>query len=273
MQDSVTAASPTGVTALPKVDIPARTNYPNPGYLGASSHVTIFSQLSGDDAPLQYSTTSIPGQGAQPPGLESTLGLDAEIHVSKLAECLKRLLASFSAAAFKNLISFWRATGANLALAEPLVDLCLDALDNLHSQSTQPEADQYVLYTRWLLRNSSRPLAIRPPLALQDFCYQSLGSDTRLEMVGLLICAVIRAASEIHTFPPLYLDGNRRQELMALAVKVTDAAVEAILSLDMLNDLQLVFQYENFISYTYVFGVQCMFWFPFLCFITSQYLI
>lgn len=172
---------------------------------------------------------------------------------------MENLLASFSAAEFKNLVSFWRATGANLALAEPLVDLCLDALDDLHLLSTQPRTNLYQSYARLLLRNSNLPLPIELPLALEDFCLQSLGSSTRLEILGLLICAVIRASSDVLTFPSLYLNSTRRQELMALAVKLTDAAVEAILSLDILNDLQLVFQYENFVSFSYVFGIQCTF--------------
>ncbi|KAM5349440.1 hypothetical protein ACJ41O_005945 [Fusarium nematophilum] len=241
----------------PVPSIPTRTNYPNPGYLGASSHVAIFSQLSEDEVPLQYSSP-IAADPVQVPAPESLLGFDGEMHATKVAECMRRLLGSFPSApsTFKDLVAFWRATGANLALAEPMVDLCRHALDDLHSLSTRSGTDQYVTYARMLLRNSSRPLAIQLPLTLEEFCSQSLGSHTRLEILGLLICAVIRATSEVHTFPSLYLDGTRRQELMTLAVKLTDVAVEAILSLDMLNDLQLIFQYENFISHSYVFGVQ-----------------
>ncbi|KAJ3495938.1 hypothetical protein NLG97_g3030 [Lecanicillium saksenae] len=253
---SVTVASPDAAISSPASSIPSWINYPNPGYLGASSHVAIFSQLSHDEVTLRYPTPSLPEQDAQLHSLESSLRPDAEIHVAKVAECMKRLFKSFPAAAFKDLITFWRATGANLTLAGPLVDLCIGALDNIQSQLTKHGSDPYVSYARKLLWASSLPLPIQPPLTLQDFCSQSLGSDTRLEIVGVLICAVIRASSEVHIFPPLYLDGNRRQELMALAVKLTDASVEATLSFDMLNDLQLMIQYENFISYTYVYGVQ-----------------
>ncbi|KAF9772549.1 hypothetical protein IL306_009741 [Fusarium sp. DS 682] len=251
------SATATSIVAAisPPSSIPARTNYPNPGYLGASSHAAIFSQLSENEVPINEPSTLLDNT-AQSPALESPLGLESEIHAAKVAGFIEALSRSFSAAAFKNLVCFWRATGANLALAEPLVDLCLNALDDLHSLSTQDKSDQYVSYARLLLRNSSRPLPIQSPLTLEDFCLQAQGSKTRLEILGLLICAVIRASSEIYPFPPLYLDGTRQQELMALAVKLTDAAVEAILSLDTLNDLQLVFQYENFISYSYVFGVQ-----------------
>ncbi|KAF4449670.1 Fungal transcriptional regulatory protein, N-terminal [Fusarium austroafricanum] len=251
------SGTPASVAAIshPSASILARTNYPNPGYLGASSHAAIFSQLSEDEAPVNDPGLLV-DNSTQSHALESPLGFESEVHVSNVAGCIENLLESFSAAAFKNLVSFWRATGANLALAGPLIDLCLDALDDLHSLSTQGRTDPYLSYVRLLLRNSSRPLPMQFPLTLDEFCSQSLGSNARLEILGLLICAVIRASSEIYPFPPLYLDGTRRQELLALAIKLTDAAVEAILSLDTLNDLQLVFQYENFISYSYVFGVQ-----------------
>ncbi|KAH7232163.1 uncharacterized protein BKA55DRAFT_580757 [Fusarium redolens] len=249
----VTVASTTLVAATspPASPIHARPSYPNPGYLGASSHAAIFSQLSPDEVPARY-LSPLPYDATQ----ELSLGFEDEVHVSKVADCMTQLLASFSAAAFKDLISFWRATGANLALAEPLVDICLVALDNLHSLSTQPGRNRYLCYARLLIQNSRHPLLVEPPLDVHEFCLQFLGSNARLETLGLLICAVIRASSEVYPFPPLYLDGTRRQELMSLAVKLTDTAVEAILSLDKLNDLQLVFQYENFISYSYVFGIQ-----------------
>lgn len=111
-------------------------------------------------------------------------------------------------------------------------------------------------YARKLLRNSMLPLFVHVP-GLESFCSQFLGANTRLETIGLIICSVIRAASEVHVFPALYLDNAHRQYLVSLAARLTNVIVEAILSLDKLNDLQLVLQYENFISHSFVFGVQC----------------
>lgn len=122
--------------------------------------------------------------------------------------------------------------------------------------------------------NSSRPLLIKMPVPrLDELCSQFIGSKARLETLGLVFCAVIRAASETHVFPALYVDETRRKELVASAVKLTDVIVEIILSFDMLNDLQLILQYENFISHSYAFGVQCkpdssvLWWFFFFFFL------
>ncbi|SPO06607.1 uncharacterized protein DNG_09297 [Cephalotrichum gorgonifer] len=260
--DQVEPPTPETPTASPVASTP-RTSYPNPLYLGASSHVTIFNHLSQDENPLQVSNP--PSESAAPPGSEPFLGFEGEMQAAKIAEGLRRLLGAFPGTfplnPLRDLIAFWRATGANLALCEPFVDLIVhDPLDDLLSLSLSSRssggADQYLAYARSLLHNSSRPLSCQPSLTVREYASQFLGSNTRLETVGLLFCAVIRAASEVHIFPALYLEDARRQELLALAVKLTNVAVEVCLSFDRLNDLQLVFQYENFISHSYVFGVQ-----------------
>lgn len=249
----------------PSASVPPRTtNYPNPGYMGASSHVAIFSHLSQNESALQDSSPATPEDvsSTSPPAVEPLLGSEGETQAKKVAECMRHLLESFDPDALNDLVAFWRATGANLALAEPLVDICmrhtLDDLRSLSSHHRGGTADPYLAYTRNLLGSSSRPLLVQTPVpTLEGYCSQFLGSNTRLETIGLVFCAVIRAASETHVFPALYLEDPRRQELVALAVKLTNVIVEVILSFDMLNDLQLVLQYENFISHSYVFGVQC----------------
>lgn len=232
--------------------------------MGASSHVAIFSHLSQNESALQDSGPATPDgvPAISPPVAESLLGSEGETQAKKVAECMKHLLGSFAPDALHDLVAFWRATGANLALAEPLVDICmrhtLDDLRSLSSNHAGGTTDPYLSYARQLLGNSSRPLLVQTPVpTLDGYCSQFLDSNTRLETIGLVFCAVIRAASETHVFPALYIEDPRRQELVALAVKLTNVVVEVILSLDMLNDLQLVLQYENFISHSYVFGVQC----------------
>lgn len=228
--------------------------------MGASSHVAIFSQISQDSDILEDSGLA-PEDPATPPAVDpSLLGFDAEMHITKVAECMKHLLGTFNSDALRDLVSFWQATRVNLALAGPLLDSCLQTLDDLRSLSPNTAAGigPYMVYARKLLRNSIQPLIVRAPLRLDSFCSQFIGSNTRLETIGLLFCAVIRAASEVHVFPALYLGNARRQELVSLAARLTNVIVEAILSLDMLNDLQLVLQYENFISHSFVFGVQCV---------------
>jgi hypothetical protein len=228
--------------------------------MGASSHVAIFSHISKDSNVL-YDASSV----TDPPGASSVARLsvadfEGEMQAAKIAESLKQLLGKFDPNSLRHLITFWRATKVNLTLAEPLVDTCLRAMDDLHtmSSSNPGNPDPCLAYARSLLQNSSQPLVIHGSLDLESFCSQFLDSNTRLETIGLLFCAVIRAASEVFVFPPLYIDVPHRQELLSMAVGLTNIIVEAILSLDMLNDLQLMMQYENFISHSFVFGVQCL---------------
>ncbi|VUC35885.1 unnamed protein product [Clonostachys rosea] len=225
--------------------------------MGASSHVTLFSRISQENDKL-YEPYSCGEQDDELPASGSPqLGYEAKIEVVKVAEGLKQLLSAFPAEPLCQLVTFWRATGANLALGEPLVDNCRRALSDLCSLSSgEGPLGPYVTYARSLLHNSIQPLAVSVEMDLDRFCSQFLDENTRLETVGLLFCAVIRAASEVRIFPPLYMESHRRLELVSLAAKLTNTIVEAILSIDMLNDLQLVMQYENFISHSFVFGVQ-----------------
>ena len=235
--------------------------------MGASSHVAIFSHLSQDENALQDPSSMEPEEGGQPaggtsPAVSPVLGSEAEMQAAKVAECLRHLLISFRPDDLQDLVTFWRGTGANLALAEPLVDICrrptLDHLRSFASHQGDDATDPYLPYARTLLMKSSCPLFVKMgDPHLDEFCSQFIGSNTRLETLGLVFCAVIRAASETHVFPALYIDETRRQELVASAVKLTNVIVEIILSFDMLNDLQLDLQYENFISHSYVFWVQC----------------
>jgi hypothetical protein len=228
--------------------------------MGASSHVAIFSHIAKDSNALYDASSITEPPTAASAARPSLADLEGEMQATKIAESLKQLLSKFDPSSFRHLITFWRATKVNLTLAEPLIDTCLRALDDLQSIDSERSgtSDSCLAYARSLLRNSSKPLNIHASIDLKSFCDQFLDSNTRLETIGLLFCAIIRAASEIFLFPPLYIDMCRRQELLSMAVKLTNIIVEVILSLDMLNDLQLMMQYENFISHSFVFGVQCL---------------
>jgi hypothetical protein len=239
---------------------PPRATYPNPGYMGASSHVAIFSHISRNSDVLDDAGSTAGSDGAASAVRLSLLDSEGEMQAAKVAGRLAQLLSKFDAGSLRQLVGFWRATGVNLALAEPLVDTCQHALEDLQAMhsSNPTDGNLCLAYVRRLLHNSIQPLVIEPSLDLHSFCLQFLHSNTRLETIGLLFCAIIRAVSEVYMFPPLYIDNMRRQELLSQAVKFTNIIVEVILSLDNLHDLQLIMQYENFVSHSFVFGVQCM---------------
>jgi hypothetical protein len=72
---------------------------------------------------------------------------------------------------------------------------------------------------------------------------------------------VSRATIDIPFFPLLYNTEEQQYTLKRLATKLSDFSLEISLSLDCLNDLQLMVQYENFIVHSYVDGDQSEFQF------------
>lgn len=61
---------------------------------------------------------------------------------------------------------------------------------------------------------------------------------------------------DITFFPPLYSNEETKHTLRRLCTRVGDYALEISLSLDCLNDLQLLLQYENFVVHSHVDGDQ-----------------
>lgn len=74
--------------------------------------------------------------------------------------------------------------------------------------------------------------------------------------LGYFFSAVTRATIDIPFFPSLYTIEKEQYSLRRLTTKLSDCALEICLSLDCLNDLQLFFQYENFIVHSYMDGDQ-----------------
>lgn len=148
---------------------------------------------------------------------------------------------------------FWLAKGANLALAEPFVARCAESVSQLF---TSHDDDWHLVYARRLLQNSAKPLQFHEASDLSSIAAQFLDHNARWETLGIFFAAVSRATIDIPFFPTLYTTGEDQYTLRRLATKLSDFALEISLSLDCLNDLQLIVQYENFIVHSYVDGDQ-----------------
>lgn len=225
---------------------PRRNPYPNPGYLGSSSHAAIFKHITpeGDHVPGS--------QHAVPEALSSDLFGDNHL-VLQGADILKHLLTEYKLSAMKDLITFWLAKGANLALAEPFVDECAQNVSQLF---TYHDENWHLVYARRLLHNSAQPLHFNDTSDLASFSAQFLDHNSRWETLGIFFAAVTRATIDIPFFPSLYTTEQGQYTLRRLCTKLCDFALEISLSLDCLNDLQLIMQYENFIVHSYVDGDQ-----------------
>ncbi|KAK1145368.1 hypothetical protein N8T08_004243 [Aspergillus melleus] len=154
-----------------------------------------------------------------------------------------------------DLVLLWLAKGANLALAEPFVEGYTRSI--IHSLSTLPQdEDWHMAFARRLIRNSAQPLEFTSSSSLSDFVAQSVGNNLRWEALGIFFSAVSRATYDIPFFPQLYMTREEQYALRQLCTRFSDASLEITLSLDCLNDVQLILQYENFIIHSYVDGAQ-----------------
>ena len=171
------------------------------------------------------------------------------------AELARQLLSSFDLRSLQDLVAFWLAKEVNLAVAEPFVELCSQS-SNFSALSTFDGDDWHIKFATRLLENSVKPLNFDNDSTLADYAIQFTGSQSRWETFGIFLSAAIRAAMDISFFPSLYTTFHRNRELRRLLMRLIDCCLQVGLSLESLNDLHLVLQYENFIIHSYVDGDQ-----------------
>ncbi|KZF19088.1 hypothetical protein L228DRAFT_257174 [Xylona heveae TC161] len=238
--------------ASPPLFSPRRNPYPNPGYLGSSSHAAIFNHIpQGED---NISGSYFP-RDAELPADPSHRSDDGNLLTHQGADVLRQLLDKYSLKLLKELVMFWLKKGINLILAGPFVQQCVESMTDFLMSSLQDE-NWHLIYARRLLHNSAQPLDFNRTSSLSSFSAQFLNQNVRWESLGIFFSAVSRATFDISFFPSLYTTEQEQYALRRLSTKLTDCALDIALSLDCLNDLQLVFQYENFIVHSCVDGDQ-----------------
>ncbi|KAG8362152.1 hypothetical protein FVEN_g77 [Fusarium venenatum] len=140
---------------------------------------------------------------------------------------------------------------------EPLTSRFSDAAVAFWLQwSTGPSPEPSQQKAQWLLKNSRQPVNLTETSSIQEFFSQTLGDNLKLEVLGIFLTAACRAVMDTPSFTPLYISHQERVTLAKTLMFIGDLCVESCLSLDSLNDLQLVLQYENMIIHTQVDGDQ-----------------
>ncbi|KAF2994882.1 hypothetical protein E8E14_003000 [Neopestalotiopsis sp. 37M] len=227
-------------------------HYPNPGFLGSSSHSTIFRHVSS-------STNLMPSSSVADAGRRGGRQLKRDrVPLQRGADVLTRL-SDLDVVNLKALIEFWLATGANLPLAEHFVLCCTEAVARLAQEVPNDCDGNGTWATRTadlLLRNTSRPLVVHRNTTVANYLSQMNGDNVRWESTGIFLAAASRAALDIPFFPALYKSEEQRRDIIRDLARLGDDCLEVCLGLDCLNDLQLVLQYENFIVYSQVYGDQ-----------------
>jgi hypothetical protein len=238
------------------VDPLRRSRYPNPGHLGSSSHVALFNQISSEGVTGAETITT--ANSAWPPQLQDDLSesVGSEILHVQLAQTLEMLADEFKIESLTDLVKFWLAKGASLALAEPIVLQCTESAEYFLAPQRSTALNHYNSLVQDLVRNSASLLAFARTSTLSDYIHQFCGQNIRLETIGIFVAAVIRASIDVPFFPPLYATESERYRLRQLLTTLANYALELCLSIDCLNDLQLIFQYEYWIVLSYVHGDQ-----------------
>lgn len=220
--------------------------YPNPGYQGTSSHTSIFDQVKASGGAADVLTQPQPSIS-----LETTGSLeDYEIarHV-KLIEEVRLLDIKASA----QLVSQWISQGINLALAGPLVMSCVETVEKFFS--TRSGAGLVDM----LFRSSRQLPASDGTMSVSMFAERSCRNDPGWATLGMFLVALSRAAEDTSFCQPLYSTRAGQQRFQKMALHQADQCLDICLSLDCLNDLQLILQYENFIAHSMIDGDQSEF--------------
>lgn len=237
---------------LTKARISSR-RYPNPGYLGSSSHATIYDHLQPSES-LEINTSS-PEQTERCHGRSDPVAPDADI--SHGAILFEQITGALHMSSCMKLIAAWIAKGVNLALAGPFTKQCTQSIESLvDSIISGPDIAAEV--SRTLFINSYSPLKVEATDTVEDFCNRFCRTNARWETLGLFLTAISRATIDFASFEPLYSTDYERHNFQKLAMHYADRCLDISLSLDCLNDLQLLLQYENFINHSFVDGDQSM---------------
>ncbi|CAG9954335.1 unnamed protein product [Clonostachys rosea f. rosea IK726] len=247
-----TRSSRPELAAFPSVPCgkPTRQPYPNPGFMGYSSHTTIFNHIATNEDAAE--------SAGSPIQIHEGSDLEEDDLIPRGGLLVSRILAKCDVDAMRDLILFWLAKEVNLALAGPFVRRCADSVAHFakHARTIIKESEQDAL-ARVLFHNSAQPLDPSRGFHVDNYIDQFAEDNTRWETLGLFFIAVARATFDIPFFPSLYRDNRQLLRVRKLVSGLCDSCMDFCLSLSRINDLQLVLQYENFILHSYVDGLHC----------------
>ena len=218
-------------------------NYPNPGFLGNSSHTTFFEQLPRDTTDIGQ----LPDCSVDEEEIRNGGNLIDNIHrYCQISSCVA-------------LVQQWISGGVSLGLAGPLVVTCAQVTEHVLSSYETSSPARFTparTISQKLFRNSCHQLNAGDHQSIAEWGTAFGVHNPRWEILGIFFAALATAAMHTPRFEPLYQTHQGQRELQKLAVKFSDRCLDISLALDRLNDLQLLLQYENWISHSCLDGDQ-----------------
>lgn len=174
-----------------------------------------------------------------------------EATVVRGANLITKIEETVSIPSCSNLVLTWIARGSNLALAGPFIEHSVDvvrALFSKHGESPIASMD----ISRDLFHHTSQPIDTENAETLQSLQAQFGHQRCRWEVLGFFFTAAARAAIEMAKFE----SDRGLRDFQRIFMNLSDLILDIALSLDCLNDLQLLLQYENWLVHSHVDGDQ-----------------
>ncbi|KAL7769991.1 hypothetical protein ACKLNR_001375 [Fusarium oxysporum f. sp. zingiberi] len=231
--------------------LPKHHLYPNAGYLGSSSHSALFSHLPvGLEQEITVEHGDFGPQSFSPPN--STVN---EAHIAHGAQLIDQLCRYVDIPDCLDLAKSWLQTGANLVLGGMFTQICLETIGRVLLRQGEGVTDAKEI-SRCLFYNSRQPLLTTSHTILEEYSAQFDHLNARWESICLALIAISRATMGYRQPTGPFPVEAQRRHIRRLTMHFADRCLDICLSMDCLNDLQLVLQYENFILHSLIDGDQ-----------------
>ena len=246
-------ASPAGSTSR-TASLQTPRPYPNPGYLGHSSHTTLFGNILGAEARPETTAEGAHGIHHLP-----LVGQESQRKTDEGARLVEQFVRALPMESCTALVEAWLEKGTNLALAAPFTRSCLAMVKSIFSARREFGISEAISVSSSLLQGTCTPVKLTGAASRDDITELFSREQPRWEALCLFCTAVARAASDSpHQLRFVGSEADRKI-LQEQGMELSDRCLDLIISLDCMNDLQAVLQYENFIAHSHVHGDQSKF--------------
>ncbi|KIH87273.1 c6 zinc finger domain containing protein [Sporothrix brasiliensis 5110] len=165
------------------------------------------------------------------------------------AQVLELLARLFTQGIVQQLFAEWMGKGLEVHLGSLLVRPFLDSFDRV--------LDTPSLLSRRLFHATKVPTDVDSSASLNDFADKYTGRNLRWETVGLILALAGNAVSKLRApHAVLYRTEQERHALGRQLLHASNTCATFCESLDILNDVQIIFLYESFLLHSVYFGHQ-----------------
>ncbi|OAA53612.1 Zn(2)-C6 fungal-type DNA-binding domain protein [Niveomyces insectorum RCEF 264] len=246
------------------------TMYPNPGFQGSSSLNTILDTVErGTSYDANIDPALVPGDGEQASAEDDAGGEEASIQNTMLvmsgtamveegAQVLELLTTLLTHGILQHLFEEWMGKGLEVHVGSLLVRPFLDSIADVMAPVQQAAGYQagLLVLSRRLFNAAKISTEINGTVSLPEFAEQYTGQNLRWETVGLILALAGNAVSKLRAPHPVYKTEQERHTLGRNLLHSSNKCASFSESLDILNDVQIIFLYESFLLHSAYFGHQ-----------------